>query len=72
MEAAVAGTPCVMYPFTDEQHGVSRVIERTGIAGFQVEHSIAHVVRAADQPLDSPTYENGAGPTAQYVLDDLS
>ena len=72
MEAAVAGTPCVMYPFTDEQHGVSRVIERTGIAGFQVEHSLAHVVRAVDQPLDSPTYENGAGPTAQYVLDDLS
>ena len=71
MEAAVAGTPCVVYPFTDEQHGVSRVIERTGLEGFQVEHSVAHVVRAVGQPLTAPSYENGAGRTAQYVLDDL-
>ena len=71
MEAAVAGTPCIVYPFTDEQHGVSRVIERTGLEGFQVEHSVAHVVRAVGQPLTAPSYENGAGRTAQYVLDDL-
>lgn len=71
MEAAVAGTPCVIYPFTDEQHGVSRVVERTGLEGFQVEHSISHVVRAVGQPLACPSYENGAGRTAEYVLEDL-
>ncbi|HET7323625.1 MAG TPA: hypothetical protein VFJ06_04780 [Halococcus sp.] len=69
MEAAVAGTPCVIYPFTDEQHGVSRVIERTGLTGFQVEHSISHVVRAVGQPLSSPDYENGAGRAAATLLD---
>jgi UDP:flavonoid glycosyltransferase YjiC (YdhE family) len=68
MEAAVAGTPCIVYPFTDEQHGVSRVIERTGLAGFQVEHSVAHVVRAVSQPLERPVYENGAGRAAATVL----
>ncbi|WP_256687225.1 glycosyltransferase [Halococcus qingdaonensis] len=68
MEAAVAGTPCIVYPFTDEQHGVSRVIERTGLRGFQVEHSMAHVVRAVDQPLERPVYENGAGRAATTVL----
>lgn len=71
MEAAVAGTPCVIYPFTDEQHGVSRVVERTGLAGFQVEHSIPHVVRAVSQPLVAPDYENGAGQAADCVLDSL-
>jgi hypothetical protein len=68
MEAAVAGTPCIVYPFTDEQHGVSRVVERTGLAGFQVEHSISHVVRAVGQPLEQPVYENGAGRAAATVL----
>jgi UDP:flavonoid glycosyltransferase YjiC (YdhE family) len=68
MEAAVAGTPCIVYPFTDEQHGVSRVIERTGLAGFQVEHSSSHVVRAVGQPLERPVYENGAGRAAATVL----
>lgn len=68
MEAAVAGTPCVIYPFTDEQHGVSRVIERTGIEGFQVEHSIPHVVRAVGQALDPPAYGNGADRAAAHVL----
>ena len=71
MEAAVAGTPCVVYPFTDEQHGVSRVIERTGLDGFQVEHSIRHAVRAVGQPLAAPEYENGAAQTATAVLDGI-
>jgi UDP:flavonoid glycosyltransferase YjiC (YdhE family) len=71
MEAAVAGTPCIVYPFTDEQHGVSRVIERTGLAGFQVEHSPSHVVRAVDQSLERPAYENGAGRAAATVLSSI-
>ncbi|WP_458188469.1 glycosyltransferase [Haladaptatus sp. NG-WS-4] len=72
MEAAVAGTPCVIYPFTDEQHGVSRVIERRGLRGFQVEHSIPHVARAVDHPPESPNYENGVERVAEFVLDNLS
>ncbi|WP_440005845.1 glycosyltransferase [Halomicrococcus sp. SG-WS-1] len=72
MEAGVAGTPCIIYPFTDEQHGVSRVIERNGLTGFQVEHSIPHVARAVRHPPASPEYENGAEPAAEYVLDRMA
>jgi hypothetical protein len=67
MEAAVAGTPCIIYPFTDEQHGVSRKIERTGVPGFQVEHSIPHVVRAVDKPPERPEFENGTETVAERV-----
>lgn len=72
MEAAVAGTPCVVYPFTDEQHGVSRRIERLGVRGFQVEHSPRHVVRAVESPPARPRHENGAADVARAVLADLS
>lgn len=72
MEAAVGATPCVIWPFTDEQHGFTRVIERAGLRGFQVEHSIPHVVRAVEQPPRSPTYENGAPYVADFVLDRLA
>src|SRR6056297_2748729 len=72
MEAAVAGTPCVVYPFTDEQHGVSRVLERNGLTGYQDEHSIAHVARAVDHPPAAPDYENGADRAAEYVLDGMT
>lgn len=71
MEAAVGGTPCVVWPFTDEQHGFTRVIERTGIPGFQVEHSIPHVLRAVDSPPDAPRYENGASRVAEFVYERL-
>ncbi|WP_227353763.1 glycosyltransferase [Haladaptatus salinisoli] len=71
MEAAVAGTPCIVYPFTDEQHGVSRVIERRGLRGFQVEHSIPHVARAVRHPPNPPSYENGAKRAAEVVMDTL-
>ncbi len=71
MEAAVAGTPCIIYPFTDEQHGVSRVIERRGLRGFQVEHSIPHIVRAVRHPPESPSHENGANRAAEFVLDHM-
>jgi hypothetical protein len=67
MEAAVGGTPCVVWPFTDEQHGFTRVIERTGLAGFQVEHSIPHVRRAVSNPPATPRYENGAPRVAEFV-----
>ena len=72
MEAAVGATPCVVWPFTDEQHGFTRVIERTGVPGFQVEHSIPHVLRAVRQPPETPRYENGAGHVAAFVRDRLA
>ncbi|WP_435333602.1 glycosyltransferase [Haloarchaeobius sp. TZWWS8] len=71
MEAAVAGTPCVIWPFTDEQHGVSRVIEKAGVAGFQVEHSIPHVARAVRNPPEEPEFENGDTAAAEYILEHL-
>ena len=72
MEAAVAGTPCVVYPFTDEQHGVTRVLERRGVRGFQVEHSIPHVVRAVRHPPRSPEFENGVERVADRVIGELT
>ena len=72
MEAAVGGTPCVVYPFTDEQHGVTRVLERRGVRGFQVEHSVAHVARAVRHPPREPDYENGIEVVAERVLDELT
>lgn len=72
MEAAVGGTPCVVWPFTDEQHGFTRVIERTGVPGFQVEHSIPHVLRAVRHPPEIPRYENGAPRVAAFVRDRLA
>lgn len=72
MEAAVAGTPCVVYPFTDEQHGFTRVIERRGVRGFQVEHSIPHVARAVRHPPQSPEFENGVGRVADHVIGELT
>ncbi|WP_135806779.1 glycosyltransferase [Halorussus marinus] len=72
MEAAVGGTPCVVYPFTDEQHGVTRVLERRGVRGFQVEHSIAHVARAVRHPPDSPSHDNGVDRVADHVVDRLA
>lgn len=71
MEAAVGGTPCVVYPFTDEQHGVTRVLERRGVRGFQVEHSTAHVARAVRHPPRAPDYDNGVGRVADHVLSAL-
>jgi UDP:flavonoid glycosyltransferase YjiC (YdhE family) len=71
MEAAVGGTPCVVYPFTDEQHGVTRVLERRGVEGFQVEHSVTHVARAVQHPPEAPDYENGIERVADHVLGEL-
>jgi hypothetical protein len=71
MEAAVGGTPCVIWPFTDEQHGFTRFIERSGVPGFQVEHSIPHVLRAVRHPPETPHYENGATRVAAFVEDRL-
>jgi hypothetical protein len=69
MEAAVAGTPCVIWPFTDEQEGVARRIELTGVRGFRVERSLTHVVRAVESPPPGPRHENGIDRVAEIVLE---
>ncbi|GAA0308861.1 glycosyltransferase [Halarchaeum salinum] len=67
MEAAVAGTPCLIYPFTSEQRGVARLASRA--TGFRTVTSPDEVERAARDPPDPPVYENGAGRVAAGVLD---
>jgi UDP:flavonoid glycosyltransferase YjiC (YdhE family) len=69
MEAAVAGTPCVIWPFTDEQEGVARKIELAGVSGFRIERSLHHAVRGVGSPPDSPNQPNGTDRVAEIVLD---
>jgi hypothetical protein len=71
MEAAVAGTPCVIYPFTDEQRGVARVIEESDATGFRVVDSRHELREAVANPPAAPEYENGAPVAADAILADL-
>jgi UDP:flavonoid glycosyltransferase YjiC (YdhE family) len=71
MEAAVAGTPCVIYPFTDEQRGVARVIDRADLDGFAVIDRPDAVGEAIGLLSDPQPYENGADVIAESVLSDL-
>lgn len=71
MEAAVAGTPCVVRPETDEQEGVCRWIERTGAEGFAVARDEDSLIETAVDPPDPPTFENGAPVVAESVLADI-
>jgi UDP:flavonoid glycosyltransferase YjiC (YdhE family) len=72
MEAAVAGTPCVVYPFTSEQRGVARFVERGGEPGFAVATAPEEAVAAVEQPPASPNFENGAPVVAARVADWLA
>jgi len=67
MEAAVAGTPCVVYPFTSEQRGVARFVEAGGEPGFAVADSPGEAVRAVEDPPGDPEFENGAPVVADRV-----
>jgi hypothetical protein len=69
MEAAVAGTPCVVYPFTSEQRGVARFVERGGEPGFAVAESPDEAVEAVERPPGEPNFENGAPVVAERVAD---
>lgn len=71
MEAAVAGTPCVIRPETDEQKGVCRWLERTGAEGFEVARDVDTLIETAVDPPAGPSYENGAPLVAETVLTDL-
>lgn len=69
MEAGVAGTPCVLFPATNEQRGIARRLEQ--IRGFTVADSPDAVQAALDAPPDTPEYTNGVSTIAERVLDDL-
>lgn len=71
MEAAVAGTPCVIYPFTDEQRGVARAIDRADVDGFTVVDEPGAVGDAIETLSDSTPFENGADVIAESLLGDL-
>jgi hypothetical protein len=71
METTVAGTPCVMYPRTDEQCGVARVLSNAGAEGFRVVDSPDAAVSAlSDLPAASPS-PNGAPLAATAILERL-
>ncbi|MFC3477188.1 glycosyltransferase [Halobacterium litoreum] len=71
MEAAVAGTPCVVYPFTSEQRGVARFVERGGEPGFAVAETPSEAVDAVANPPADPDFENGAPVVAERVVERL-
>jgi len=69
MEAAVAGTPCVVVPETNEQRGVAR---RLGpVDGFAVAGDADGALAALDDPPAAPAHNNGVAAIAERVLDDL-
>jgi len=72
MEAAVAGTPCIVYPFTSEQRGVARFVEHGGEPGFAVAETPAEAVAAVVNPPDAPVFENGAPVVARRIAADLA
>lgn len=69
MEAAVAGTPCVVLPATDEQEGVARQLyDRRGV---HVVKDVDAAVAAARAPEPLAPSPNGAAVIADRVLDDF-
>ena len=71
MDAAVAGTPCVIVPETDEQTAVADWIERFDTAGFVVAEDTPAALAAVESPPPEPRYDNGAATIATRVMADL-
>jgi hypothetical protein len=71
MDAAVAGTPCVVHPATDEQRAVADWLERFDVSGFTVASDPLDVLDAVADPPESPAFDNGAAVIARRVLTDL-
>jgi len=65
MEAAVAGTPCVVVPTTSEQRGVAAAVARQ--EGFHLAHSAADVLAVHDDPGSPTPRDNGADRVAEAV-----
>jgi len=70
MEAAVAGTPCVVYPHTSEQRGVARLL--ADAPGFTLAWSVEEISEAVADPPAAMERENGAPVVAERVLAALS
>jgi hypothetical protein len=71
MDAAVAGTPCVVHPATDEQDAVAEWIRRFDVTGFTVAPEPIDVLDAVATPPDEPEFRNGAAVIARRVLADV-
>ncbi|MEF8799705.1 MAG: hypothetical protein V5A38_00285 [Halolamina sp.] len=71
MDAAVAGTSCVVHPETDEQAAVADWLERYDVEGFTVADQPIDVLDAVAHPPDAPEFENGAEFIANTVMTDL-
>ncbi|WP_197052471.1 glycosyltransferase [Halobellus rufus] len=71
MDAAVAGTPCVVHPATDEQEAVADCLQRLDVDGFTVAPDPIDVLDAVDDPPSEPMFSNGAAFIARRVLVDL-
>jgi len=71
MDAAVAGTPCVVHPATDEQAAVADWLERFDVPGFAVAPDPIDVLDAVADPPAAPHFRNGADVVARRVLTDL-
>jgi hypothetical protein len=71
MDAAVAGTPCVIHPETDEQEAVADWLQQCEVEGFTVADQPIDVLDAVADPPDCPDFENGAEFIARTVMTDL-
>jgi len=71
MDAAVAGTPCVVHPATDEQDAVAEWIQRFDVTGFTIAPEPIDVLDAVATPPDDPDFRNGAAVIARRVLADV-
>jgi len=71
MDAAVAGTPCVVHPSTDEQRAVADWLERFDVTGFAVAEEPMDILDAVADPPAAPDFGNGAEFVAETVLTDL-
>lgn len=72
MEAAVAGTPCIIWPETNEQRGMARMIEEKNIPGFTICTSQDAVLSAVTNPPEAVSHKNGVHTIAQTVADYLN
>lgn len=70
MEAAVAGTPCVVLPRTSEQRGVARAVGP--LRGFYPAETVPEVVDQLERAEPPREYENGTDRVVEAALGGLA